>query len=262
MLRYLSRAALLTAALGLGLTPNAGRSADEKGAWGTVKGRVVFGGGDVPAPVTLNVDKDQQHCLKDGPILSEEWVINKDNKGIANAFIWLAPAKGAAPLPIHASLKDIRDKEVVMDQPCCKFEPHALAMREGQILVARNSAPIAHNTHWTGHPLKNPGGNIIVPAKQEHKITDLKADRFPVKINCDIHPWMSAYVRVYDHPYFAVTDKDGKFELKLAPEGTWRLIGWHEKTGWVFTGPEELANGKPITIKAGGETDFGKIELK
>jgi hypothetical protein len=260
MKRYLSLGALMLAALGASFLQTNDCTAQAKNDWGTVKGQVVFAGGAVPEPVILNVNKDQEHCLKDGPIHSEEWIINKDNKGIANAFVWLAPVKGGAPLPIHPNLMKIQQQDVVMDQPCCAFIPHALAMREGQVLVAKNSSPIAHNTHWTGHPLKNPGGNVIVPAKQEHKIADLKADRFPIKISCDIHPWMSAYVRVYNHPYFAVTDKDGKFEIKLAPAGSWQLVGWHERTGWTFT--EERGDGKPITVKAGGETDFGKIELK
>ena len=56
----------------------------------------------------------------------------------------------------------------------------------------------------------------------------LKAETPPIPFKCDIHPWMKGYVRVFDHPYFAVTDEDGKFEIKNAPAGKWRIVYWHE----------------------------------
>src|SRR2546426_94720 len=101
MMRCFSLATLMLAASGFSLLPTPAKCADAKDDWGTVKGQVIFAGGDVPAPVMLNVNKDQEHCLKDGPIVSEEWIINKANKGIQNAFVWLTPAKGGTPLPIH-----------------------------------------------------------------------------------------------------------------------------------------------------------------
>jgi hypothetical protein len=225
--------------------------------WGMVKGRAVFGGNAIPAQKPLDVNKDQDHCLSKGPILDEEWVVSKDNKGVRWAFIWLEPEKGSPPLKVHSSLQQIKDKQVFIDQPCCKFEPHALGMREGQELVAKNSAPIAHNVHWIGFPTKNPGGNVIVPAGQSHTIQGLKADRFPVQVKCDIHGWMKANVRVFDHPYFAVTDADGKFEIKNAPAGTYRLMTWHD-SGYGPGGRE----GVQVVIKGGADTDVGKVELK
>src|SRR6266481_1940243 len=134
-------------------------------SWGTIKGQIVWDGGAIPEPKVLAVNKDQQHCLGKGPIVSEDWVINKNNKGVRWTFVWLAPEPGgAATLPIHPSLRAIPNKEVEIDQPRCAFIPHSLAMREGQVLVAKNSAPIPHNVNWTGNPLKNPGGNNIIPS--------------------------------------------------------------------------------------------------
>ena len=86
--------------------------------------------------------------------------------------------------------------------------------------------------NWTGHPLKNPGNNVILPAKGEQKIENLKADRYPVKIACNIHPWMGAWVRVFSHPYYAVSDADGRFTIQQAPAGKYRLVSWHEAVGW------------------------------
>jgi len=233
---------------------------DDK-SWGTIKGQIVWDGGAIPEPKVLLVNKDQQHCLGKGPILSEDWVINKDNKGVRWTFAWLAPEPGgAAALPIHPTLKDIPNKEVEMDQPRCAFVPHSLAMREGQVLVAKNSAPIAHNVHWVGNPLKNPGDNNIIPPGGTFKIEGLKADKYPLIFECNIHPWMKARVGVFDHPYFAVTDENGNFEIKLAPAGTYRLKVYHDAVGW--RGGAEGRNGEKITIKGGEVTDVGKLGLK
>ena len=70
---------------------------------------------------------------------------------------------------------------------------------------------------------------------------------------------MKAYLRVFDHPYYAVTDENGTFEIKLAPAGNCRLIAWHEGVGWVTKGSRR---GTPIAVKAGMTTDLGKVELK
>ncbi len=239
-------------------TVRAAPADDKEGAWGTLKGKVVFAGGAIPAIPKLNVNKDEQHCLQNGPILSEELVVNKKNNGIRWAFVWLAPEKEGPALAVHPNLQKIEQQTVEMDQPCCMFIPHAVGLRQGQDLLAKNSAPVVHNVHWQGYPLKNPGGNQILPPKQNLKIDSLKADTRPVKISCDIHPWMNAWVRVFDHPYFAVTDEDGNYEIKLAPAGKFRLIMWHEKDGWGQGGKD----GVPITIKAGGTTEAQNFTIK
>jgi hypothetical protein len=238
---------------------------DEKGAgWGTIKGRVVFDGDAIPEPKKIDVNKDAEHCLSKGPLVSDELVVNKKNRGVRWAFVWLVPETGGPPLAIHPSLQKIKDKQVELDQPCCMFVPHALAVREGQDLVAKNSAPINHNVHWISASVKNPGDNKIVPAKQSLVIKDLKADpRYPIVFSCDIHGWMKAYVRVFDHPYFAITDEDGKFEIKLAPAGKYRLISWQESVGFVaYDNADNRRNGIGVTIKANGTTDVGDLKLK
>lgn len=250
---------LVALALGF-VSPRGTALADDKqapGEWGTISGHVVLDAAEIPAPKPITVTKDPDHCLSKGPLFSEELVVNKENKGVRWVFVWLAPLNKEDKLPIHPSLKEPKQKQVEVDQPCCQFVPHALGMRQGQSLLAKNSAPVAHNIHWVGHPLKNAGGNVIVPAGQSHTIEGLQADRFPVKLSCDIHGWMSAYVRVFDHPYFAVTDADGKFEIKLAPAGDYRLVVWSDN-GWGPGGRD----GTPIKVKPNGTTDPGEIKLK
>lgn len=236
-------------------------------AWGTVKGQIVWGGGQLPVPQPIAAvvgHMDQKPCQANGPTMTEDWVVNKDNKGIRWTFVWLAPANDpenkTKQLPIHPNLQAIKVKQVEIDQPCCTFIPHALGMREGQDLVAKNSAPMIHNIHWIGKPDINPGGNFAVPSKQDFVIKNLKVQKLPLTISCDIHKWMGARLGVFNHPYFAVTDENGNFEIKDAPAGEWRLMVWHESTGW--RNGAAGAKGEAVTIKGGETTDIGKLDLK
>jgi hypothetical protein len=238
---------LLTAALVAALAVIFAASARAADEWGTVKGQVTWGGAAPPAPTPIAVDKDKEHCLSKGPIFKEEFVVGK-NGGVKNVFVWLQDASNPkAKLPIHPALKSIKDKQVVIDQPCCKFEPHALAIREGQVIIGKNSSPIAHNMKWTGGD-DNPGDNKLIPAGGKIDI-ELAASTRPVVIECNIHPWMKGWVRVFNHPYFAVTDDNGNFEIKDAPAGKYNIVMWQEGKGWVTKG---LKAGEPITIPAGG----------
>lgn len=239
--------------------PGAPAKADDgKAAWGDVKGQIVLDAAAAPEPATLSVSKDQNVCLAKGPILSEDLIVKKGNLGVKNVFVWLMPVDDTKPLEIHPDLKAIKDKTVEVDQPCCMFVPHVLGMRQGQILVAKNPSTIAHNFHYTGHPLKNPGANTIIAAGNDLKIPNLNADKYPIKMACDIHPWMSGWIRVFDHPYFAVTDADGKYEIKNAPAGPCKLYTWQESVGWV----EGDKNGTAIKIPAGKALDRGVVKMK
>jgi hypothetical protein len=229
--------------------------------WGTLKGQVVWDG-DVPQPVTLTVNKDEAHCLSKGPILKEENVVNPRNKGVRWTVVYLMSEEGFnKDVPIHPSLKDIKKPVVEIDQPCCKFEPHILALREGQTLVVKNSAPVAHNVNITGG-VKGPNQNQIVPPGGQLRVEEIAARPLPINVACNIHGWMGGKVFVLKNPYFAVTDEDGKFEIKNAPAGNYRVVAWQEGMGWVLGDTKPNKNGKKITIKADGVTDLGKIPVK
>jgi hypothetical protein len=257
-------------ALGLLAVPVAA-TAEEPAGWGTVKGQIVFEGDKLPEAKPYNVDKDQQHCLSKGPLLSNDWVINKDNKGVRYAFVWLvadpnlkSPSK---KIPIHPSLKESKDKEIVLDQPCCMFEPHCLGIREDQTLIIKNSAPIPHNSNYQGG-VKNPSGNPLIPAGSQVEIKGFQVSKSPIPVSCNIHGWMKAWIRVFDSPYFAITDADGKFEIKQAPAGDYYLVVWHEQGGWRDRAEKTVGDkkveeiGTKVTIKADGTTDLGKLGIK
>jgi hypothetical protein len=134
-------------------------------------------------------------------------------------------------------------------------------MRQGQTLLVKNSAQIAHNVNIIGGA-RGPNVNQIVPGKGKFELKDIVARPIPMQVKCDIHPWMGGKIAVLKNPYFAVTDEDGKFEIKDAPAGTYRLVMWHESKGWVIGDTEPSGKGKEITIKDGEATDLGKIPLK
>jgi hypothetical protein len=256
-MRRSSYALSLLAFGALWLLPPGGAAQDCKQGWGTVKGRIVWGGKELPPREKVKVDKDKMHCVEKEDLYDDTFVVNPKNRGLQGVFVWLADPAGGA-LPVHPGLKAIDKKPVVIDQPRCQFVPRRVALREGQHLIAKNSAPIMHNFHWTGDPDFNKGGNITLEQGGSKTIDDLKAQPLPLLLQCDIHGWMKGRIGVYDHPYFAITDHDGKFELKLAPAGEYRLFINHDAIGWL--GGAKGRKGEPVAIKGDGVTDLGELK--
>jgi len=253
-------AALLSGVLAAVLGLIAPAAAQAQG-WGTVKGTLVWGPATVPTPEKANVNKDQAHCLAKGPILVEDYVINPKNKGIQNALVFLVDATDIKkPLPIHPSLKEVPAKPAEVDQPCCRFVPHVIGMREGQKLVVKNPAPVAHNFDIKGGAL-GPNENKLMPPGTNVTLEGIKARTLPVSYSCGIHSWMKGYVGVYNHPYFTVTDENGEFTIPKAPAGKYELVLWQEKKGFVFYNESTRKRGIPITIKADGTTDAGQLKF-
>jgi len=271
-MRTLSVTAGLFVLAGLLCGPCSPRAAADDAGWGSVKGRVIFGGEKLPEPVEVDVtqNKDAMHCKSKGAIFSEQWVINPNNKGVRWAVVWLAPTSDVKePTPfknIHPDLKASKTPQVEMDQPCCKYEPHVLAMRTDQKVVFKNSAPVAHNVNYVGCGKEK---NVILNPGDEHEVTQLTYSWTGMNVGCNLHGWMKAKVWVFDHPYFAVTDADGNFEIKNAPVGEFHLIVWEDAIGLhnvravpLGCGKNQIQAGQKITIKANEETKVADIALK
>ena len=225
---------VVSCALGCALVAASAAGATAQPApWVTVKGQVVFPADkEIPKRAALAVNQDKPHCLAKGPILDESVLVNPKTRGIKNVVVYLRPDleqpnAAFAPAEVHPADARRKAEEVVIDQPCCVFVNRVTCARVGDTLVVKNPAPVAHNFFWDSG--NNGTHNPTLAAKTDWKMPKpLVKEGPPIKYNCTIHGWMTGYVRVFDHPYYALTDEDGKFEIKNAPAGKFRIVFWHE----------------------------------
>jgi hypothetical protein len=227
-------------------------------AFGTIKGRLVWGGAEAPAPVVIKAlgqsDKDPEVCAAKVPIINNKLLVDAKSKGVAYGVAYIIRPKG--PKNVQA-VKDLiaTHPKAILDQENCEFKPFVLAMHQDQELVLKSSDACGHNVRMTG--FANKGLNQNLPPKGSLEVK-LKAERFPLPVNCDIHPWMEGFVMVFDHPFFFVTGPDGVFEIKGIPAGPQNIVVRHESVGFVTEGK---GSGKPITVVADTVTDIGDIML-
>lgn len=120
------------------------------------------------------------------------------------------------------------ESEAEIDQLGCRFAPHVLAVRARQPIRIRNSDPLAHNIHVTG---KTQPGFIVSFPGRDSAVRQLAKPELSMRTTCDLHANMLMYIHVLDHPYFAVTGTDGRFEIPDLPPGTYRLAALHEELG-------------------------------
>jgi len=141
---------------------------------------------------------------------------------------------------------------VVLDQKGCLYEPQIFAIQTGQKILVKNSDLVMHNVHINPTATGNNQANnspTQMPSSPEVTFTFNKPESF-MKFQCDVHPWMFAWVTVVDHPYFAVTDKDGKFTIKDVPPGKYTVTASHRKA--APTGVDQ-----EVEVKAdGAKADF------
>ncbi|HEY2760272.1 MAG TPA: hypothetical protein VGI75_06005 [Pirellulales bacterium] len=250
----ISRIAIASAVACLGLIAQHAQADD----WGTLSGRFIYDG-KAPAAEAITPNKDLEVCGKH-PLVDEGLVVGPDG-GLANVFVWVR-TKNVKVAPEYE--KTAKDK-VVLDNKNCRFEPHALAMRNSQQLEVKNDDPVSHNTN--ADLQVNSPFNGIIPAGSSNDMKLASAETTPVKISCNIHPWMLGYLLVRPDPYFAVSDKDGKFQIKDLPAGTeLEFQVWHEKPAYVKKAKIDdkdagWKNGRfKYTIKA-GDNNLGDIKL-
>lgn len=231
---------------------------------GYVRGRLVLDG-SVPARKEAELEKanlsasDLKWFKSMGPILNEDWVVDPKTKGIQWVYVWLLPEDPKGSIQSHPSLLELPKEKrlVIVDQEPVGYVPHSVGIRSGQGLLMRNKGSVAHVFNLTG--FKNEPFNKAMPPGSEIAVENLKPESTPIQINCPPHPWERMWLRVFDHPYFAVTDEIGNFEIKLAPSGKCRLVVWHESAG--FAGGRAGKNGSMISVEGAAITDVGVIKL-
>ena len=162
---------------------------------------------------------DTSICHAGAPKLTaEETVLVGAGGGLKNVFLHLEGApKSAGP-----------NEPAVLDQVHCRYVPHVLGVTAGQRLVVKSSDATMHNVHLIAD--KNPAANFgMTAAGQEKTLTFTQPET--IRVKCDVHPWMTAYVIVCENPFFAVSGDDGTFEMKDLPPGEYKLVAWHELYG-------------------------------
>ena len=197
---------------------------------GGVKGKVVFAGA-VPAQVKVPVTIDQYLCGNEK--LADDLQVSAGRE-IRNAVVWLEnPPAGAASPPLA--------KKVEIDQKACAFVPRVVVVPAGGTVDFLNSDRLLHNIHAT--PKRNVSFNRTQPMGRTIPVTFAEPEI--VRINCDLHSWMTAWVVVAAHPYYAITGADGRFAFDNLPPGRYQAQVWHERLGTVpanFTvGEQQLA---------------------
>jgi plastocyanin len=188
---------------------------------GAIKGRVLFEG-TPPKDKKIPVDADP-YCGSQHPdgFMSEVYKIAAGGE-MANVFVWIKKGAEGRAVAVPAT-------PVVLDQVGCRYEPHVLGVRAGQPLLIRNSDETMHNVHAL--PTVNPDFNFSQAKKGLENTKTFTSQEVMVKVKCDVHGWMGAWVGVVGHPWFAVTGASGAFELKDVPPGEYEVEAWHEKLG-------------------------------
>jgi plastocyanin len=187
---------------------------------GDLKGTIKFSG-KAPAMREIKMNGDRNCAqMHHGPVYSEDVIVNK-NGTLKNVFVYLKEGvKGKYPVP---------SSPVVLTQEGCMYHPHIFGIQVGQPLEIVNDDPTLHNIHAL--PKENIPFNVGQPLKGMKTTKSFDKPEVMVKFKCDVHNWMSAYCGVLDHPFFAVSDENGNFDIKNVPPGTYTVEAWHEKYG-------------------------------
>jgi plastocyanin len=188
----------------------------------TITGTVVFDG-KAPTLKPLAMDADPACAKKhSGPVPSEFLVLGNGNT-MANAMVYVSkglPAGKTYPAPTTP---------VTIDQNGCQYKPHVMGIMVGQPYRILNSDGVLHNIHT--QPQLNKAFNQGMPATVKEATTKFDKAEAVFHVKCDVHPWMSAFVGVFSHPFFAVTGTDGKFTISGLDPGTYEITAWTERLG-------------------------------
>jgi len=189
----------------------------------TITGTITFDG---KAPVLRPIAMDAEPvCAKKhaGHPVQNEMLVLGNGQSMGNVMVWVS--KGLPAGKTYPAPKD----PVVVDQDGCMYLPHVMGIMVGQPYRILNTDGILHNIHTL--PKINPSFNRGQPATVKEMTTNFPKAESMFQIKCDVHPWMSAYMGVFTHPFYSVTKTDGKFTISGLDPGTYEITAWHERLG-------------------------------
>ena len=198
---------------------------------GTIQGVVKLAGA-APTIAPIVVTKNQDYCGES--ITNPVYVVGKDG-GLQNVEVYLKDiTKGRAPSTDPSTISLVNSH--------CMFSPRVQAATVGQQITISSEDPVLHNTHPQNADTNATIYNIALPYKGFSVTKPLPATPELIKVKCDAHEWMHAWIWEFEHPYFATTGDDGKFTIKDVPPGTYTLVAWQEAAG---------EKSMPVTVTAG-----------
>ncbi len=186
----------------------------------TLKGTVKFQG-TAPKPTHIDMSADPK-CSQAHASGAMTQDIEADSKGdLENVVVYVSQGLGDAKF-------DPPQQPAVIEQKGCMYMPHVIAIRANQSLNVVNADSTTHNIHPS--PNNNREMNQSQPPGVPLTLTFAR-EEIAIPVKCNIHPWMRSYIAVFKHPFFAVTGKDGSFEIPNLPPGNYTITAWHEKLG-------------------------------
>jgi plastocyanin len=207
----------------------------------TVSGTVKFDG---TAPKASKIDMSQDPACK-GANEAETVIVSGGD--LANVFVYVKEGLGSRTF-------DVPKDPVVLDQSGCKYHPHVLGVMAGQTVQIKNDDQTTHNIHPT--PKDNREWNESQPPSAPPIEKNFAREEIMLPVKCNQHPWMKMYVNVVKSPFYAVTDKAGKYEIKGLPPGDYTIAFVQEKLGEqlqkVTVGPKDSKT-VDASFKAAGE---------
>ncbi|HRX84449.1 MAG TPA: carboxypeptidase regulatory-like domain-containing protein [Phycisphaerae bacterium] len=196
--------------------------------------------GERPRRLVIDMAADP-NCIKahteaDGKVKkvgTENALVSKEGE-VMNAIVYVKDGLGDKEYPAPSEKK-------TLEQKGCMYDPHVLTIQVGQPLTVINDDETLHNIH--SFAKKQRAFNFAQPQKGMEKDVDFQREEF-VLVKCDVHPWMSAHIGVFNHPFSAITDKSGAATIENLPPGEYTIGVWHEEFG---------EKEQKVTIKDGEE---------
>ncbi len=187
---------------------------------GTIEGRIHLTG-RLPGNPLIRMGADPLCSrMNRGKRVVQGAVLTSADGGLANVFVQLDGSFPQSPVPTAP---------VTLDQQGCIYGPRVVGVRVGQTLAVQNSDALMHNVHGvsaTGNDF-----NVSQPKAGMVQTFQMMSEETMLRLRCDVHSWMTAYVGVVSHPYFSVSSADGAFDITGVPVGTYTIRTWHERYG-------------------------------